>query len=73
MPNATGLVEEGGALECRGRNTDDIRGEEEEVSGDLTELSVLFGGFDAAGGEGVGEIDAGIPESVAEFPDAETN
>lgn len=76
MPDETGLVEERGGLERGGGDADDVVGEEEEIGRDLAEIGVLFGEFGGGGGGGtdcggVGEVDAGVPEAVAELPDVE--
>ncbi|KAL6136633.1 hypothetical protein ACLB2K_061928 [Fragaria x ananassa] len=65
-----GLVVERGGLDRRGRKAENFTGDKESVGGNVAELGVLFGfgGREGVEGGGVGEIDAGVPEAVTEFP-----
>ena len=73
VPDETGFVEERSGLESRRRNPGDVGGEEEQIGGDLAELGVFLAELGGGGGGpdagGVGDVDACVPETVAEFPD----
>lgn len=78
MPDHAGFVEEGGGFEGRRWNAGDWSGYEEELGGDLAELGVFFGDLVAEIGrllgadlDGISEVDAGVPEAVAELPEVE--
>ena len=71
MPDEVGFVVEGSGLDGRRWNTGDIAGEGEDIGGDVAELGevererrrrrgVEFG-------IEVGEVDIGVPETVAEL------
>lgn len=81
MPDEAGLEIERGGFDSRRGNAGDVSGERDHIGGDVTELGVVFdkggggrgrgGGGGREDGDGVGYVDAGIPEAVGKLPDME--
>lgn len=77
MPDEAGLEIERGGFDSRRGNAGDVSGERDHISSDVTELGVVFdkggggGGGGMEDGDGVGDVDAGIPEAVGKLPDME--
>lgn len=81
MPDEAGLEVERGGFDSRRGNAGDVSGERDHISSDVTELGVVFdkggggrgrgGGGGREDGDGVGYVDAGIPEAVGKLPDME--
>lgn len=77
MPDEAGLEVERGGFDSRRGNAGDVSGERDHISSDVTELGVVFdkggggGGGGMEDGDGVGDVDAGIPEAVGKLPDME--
>ena len=71
MPNKAGFVVEGSRLDGRRWNTGDIVGEGEDIGGDVAELGEVERERrrrrGAEFGIEVGEVDIGVPETVAEL------
>lgn len=71
VPDEASLMEEGRGLEGSGRNSEGESGDKEHVGSDVTELRQLGLAGRCVGAEelgGIGEVDAGVPEAVAELP-----
>lgn len=79
MPDEAGLEVERGGFDSRRGNAGDVSGEGDHIGGDVTELGVVFdkggggrgGGGGREDGDGIGDVDAGIPEAVGKLPDME--
>lgn len=75
MPDEAGLEVERGGFDSRRGNAGDVSGEGDHIGGDVTELGVVFEGGGGGGGredgDGIGDVDAGIPEAVGKLPDME--
>ena len=72
MPDEAGLVVEGSGFDERRRNAGDVSGEGEDIGGNVAELGEVERERrrrrGAEFGIEVGEVDAGVPETVTEFP-----
>ena len=78
MPDEASFVVEGSGLDGRRRNSGDVAGEGEDIGGDVAELGEVERQSSrrrrrrrrrgAEFGIEVGEVDAGVPETVTEFP-----
>ncbi|KAG5008166.1 hypothetical protein JHK85_026708 [Glycine max] len=73
VPYLASLVVERRRFYRRRGNADDVAGDREEVRGDVPEFGLAFGGGGGCGGGGadgggVRDIDARVPEAVAELP-----
>ena len=72
-PDEAGFVVEGSGLDGRRWNAGDVAGEGEDIGGDMAELGEVERERrrrrrGAEFGIEVGEVDAGVPETVTEFP-----
>ena len=72
MPDEASFVVEGSGLDGRRWNAGDVAGEGEDIGGNVAELGEVERERrrrrGAEFGIEVGEVDAGVPETVTEFP-----